>query len=111
MSVAEHPPDADAARDGEAPSALRQQLDDPQKRERELHAAIASRDILGQAKGILMERDKVTAEEAFDVLCHRSQHLNLKVALVAEHLATTGELMPCPCVDGATTTADFSSSA
>ena len=58
-----------------------------------------------------MEREKVTANEAFDILCYRSQHLNLKVALIAEHLASTAELLPCPCDDGATSTPDFSGSA
>ncbi|WP_245580119.1 ANTAR domain-containing protein [Arthrobacter castelli] len=34
----------------------------------ELEEALASRDIIGQAKGILMERYKITAEQAFSFL-------------------------------------------
>jgi GAF domain-containing protein len=58
------------------------------------HAAIAlvNRDILGQAKGILMERFKITAEQAFDVLAQVSQDTNRKVYAVAEDLTRTGTL-------------------
>jgi AmiR/NasT family two-component response regulator len=58
----------------------------------ELDAAVASRDLIGQAKGILMERFKLTPDQAFDLLRDRSQHLNIKLSELAEHLATTGEL-------------------
>src|SRR5215213_8983741 len=45
-------------------------------------AAICSRpccpeDVIGQAKGILMERLKITPEDAFDLLRRSSQHLNI----------------------------------
>jgi AmiR/NasT family two-component response regulator len=50
------------------------------------------RDVIGQAKGILMERRRLSAGEAFDVLRRSSQQLNLKLAEVAQHLAETGEL-------------------
>jgi GAF domain-containing protein len=58
------------------------------------HAAIAlaNRDIIGQAKGILMERFKLTAEQAFDVLAKVSQDTNRKVYAVAEDLTRTGTL-------------------
>ncbi|TQM57883.1 ANTAR domain-containing protein [Humibacillus xanthopallidus] len=56
-----------------------------------LSTALLSRDVIGQAKGILMERLKLTPEEAFDALRHSSQHLNEKLRLVAERLAQTGE--------------------
>lgn len=57
-----------------------------------LQLAIQSRDVIGQAKGILMERQRITAERAFDVLRERSQHLNVKLFEIAEHLSRTGEL-------------------
>ena len=57
-----------------------------------LHKALLSRDVIGQAKGILMERLKLTPEEAFDVLRHASQRLNEKLHTVALELAETGEL-------------------
>ena len=56
-----------------------------------LREALVSRDVIGQAKGILMEREKVTAEEAFELLRRSSQKLNRKVRDLAEEIATTGE--------------------
>ena len=57
-----------------------------------LHKALLTRDVIGQAKGILMERLKLTPEEAFDVLRHASCRLNEKLHAVAQNLAETGEL-------------------
>ena len=54
--------------------------------------ALANRDIIGQAKGILMERFKITADQAFDVLAKVSQDTNRKVHAVAEDLTRTGTL-------------------
>jgi transcriptional regulator with GAF, ATPase, and Fis domain len=54
--------------------------------------ALASRDIIGQAKGILMERFKITAAQAFEVLAKVSQDTNRKVHAVAEDLTRTGTL-------------------
>jgi AmiR/NasT family two-component response regulator len=59
---------------------------------RDLQQALLSRDVIGQAKGILMERLKITPEDAFDLLRRSSQHLNLKLRDVARGLAETGEL-------------------
>src|SRR5215207_7412684 len=58
---------------------------------RDLQQALLSREVIGQAKGILMERLKVTPEDAFDLLRRSSQHLNIKLREVARHLAETGE--------------------
>jgi transcriptional regulator with GAF, ATPase, and Fis domain len=63
-----------------------------------LHTALASRDVIGQAKGILMERHKVDAAQAFDLLIRASQTTQRKLNVIAEHLATTGEL-PGPAPD------------
>jgi hypothetical protein len=65
-------------------------------RDDQLQIALLTRDVIGQAKGILMERDKVTADEAFDVLRRTSQAYNLKLRDIAERLALTGELPPPP---------------
>ena len=54
--------------------------------------ALATRDIIGQAKGILMERFKLTADQAFDVLAKVSQDTNRKLYAVAEDLTRTGTL-------------------
>ena len=53
----------------------------------QLSEAVASRDVIGQAKGILMERGRITAAEAFDVLRTASQRLNRKLRDIAEELA------------------------
>ena len=53
--------------------------------------AIEHRTIIGQAEGILMERFRITAEEAFDRLRTASQHTNRKVNALAAELAGTGE--------------------
>ncbi|WP_239154848.1 ANTAR domain-containing response regulator [Amycolatopsis sp. FDAARGOS 1241] len=51
-----------------------------------LRKAIASRDVIGQAKGIIMARRGVSADEAFDLLRHTSQDLNIKLAELARTL-------------------------
>lgn len=50
----------------------------------QLTDAVLSRDVIGQAKGILMASDHITAGEAFDVLRAASQRLNRKLRDVAE---------------------------
>lgn len=72
--------------------AMAQRRDEVDRREAALHRGLSTRDIIGQAKGILMERQKLSAGEAFDQLRRASQQLNRKLADVAEHLAQTGEL-------------------
>jgi hypothetical protein len=55
-------------------------------REEQLQEALLSRDVIGQAKGILMEREGATSEEAFDTLVRVSQHLNIKLREIAQNL-------------------------
>jgi transcriptional regulator with GAF, ATPase, and Fis domain len=62
------------------------------QQQEQLVQAITTRDLIGQAKGILMERHKITAEQAFTILIRASQLGNAKLRDVAEHLTTTGEL-------------------
>jgi len=57
-----------------------------------LLAAVDSRDRIGQAKGILMERYKLIDSQAFAMLTKVSQNTNTPLRLVAELLCTTGEL-------------------
>ena len=52
----------------------------------QLEEAIESRDLIGQAKGILMERESMTDEEAFQMLVAASQAANLKVREIARRL-------------------------
>lgn len=62
------------------------------QREHDLHLAVSARDIIGQAKGILMERHKITGDEAFRLLVRTSQQANIKVAEIARYLTDAGEL-------------------
>ncbi len=56
---------------------------------RQLREALASRDLIGQAKGILMERQGCDSEVAFDVLRRASQRTNRKLHDVANDLAAS----------------------
>lgn len=49
-----------------------------------LQAALQSRDVIGQAKGILMERHGVTAERAFELLRTASNQRNTKLRDLAD---------------------------
>jgi GAF domain-containing protein len=55
-------------------------------------AAMKSRAVIEQAKGILIERYKITEDQAFTLLTHASQHRNLKLRDVADELVRTGAL-------------------
>jgi hypothetical protein len=72
--------------------AVARRRDEVDRREAALHRGLSSRDIIGQAKGILMERQRLSAGEAFDLLRRASQLLNRKLTDVARDLAETGEL-------------------
>jgi GAF domain-containing protein len=60
-----------------------------------LTTALSTRDLTGQAKGILMERYKVTAPQAFAMLVRISSITNRRLVDIAEELVTTGA-MPTP---------------
>jgi GAF domain-containing protein len=72
--------------------AMSHRRDEVDRREAALHRGLSTRDVVGQAKGILMERQRLSAGDAFDLLRRVSQQLNRKLADVAQHLAETGEL-------------------
>jgi transcriptional regulator with GAF, ATPase, and Fis domain len=57
-----------------------------------LRRAMSSRDVLGQAKGILMERYKLTSDQAFHTLARASMQANRKIIEVAEELCETGNM-------------------
>jgi transcriptional regulator with GAF, ATPase, and Fis domain len=63
---------------------------------RQLGAAISSRDIIGQAKGILMERYQISAEGAFAVLIRTSQNTNVKLHDVAVELCESRTMATLP---------------
>lgn len=55
-------------------------------KEHDLAAAIDSRNVIGQAQGMLMQRFTLTDEQAFAVLLRYSQHNNLKLRVVAQQV-------------------------
>jgi GAF domain-containing protein len=58
----------------------------------QLRIVMMSRSFIEQAKGILMERHKITEDEAFTMLTHASQRTNTKLRDVAAELVGTGTL-------------------
>ncbi|MEA2505877.1 MAG: hypothetical protein QOH48_495 [Actinomycetota bacterium] len=48
--------------------------------------AVENRDLIGQAKGILMEREGCSADEAFRMLVEASQRANIKVVNIADEI-------------------------
>jgi GAF domain-containing protein len=65
-----------------------------------LQAALESRAVIDQAKGILIERHKLTPDQAFQLLAQVSMKGNRKLRDVADHLVHTGELPLSPRSDG-----------
>ncbi|MEX2627248.1 MAG: GAF and ANTAR domain-containing protein [Ilumatobacteraceae bacterium] len=57
-----------------------------------LHAALRTRDLIGQAKGILMARESLDAAAAFVRLREVSQARNLALRDLAEEVTRTGQL-------------------
>jgi hypothetical protein len=58
----------------------------------QLSAALASRDLIGQAKGIVMERFRQTAEQAFDLLTRLSMDSNTPLVQICEQIVLSGEI-------------------
>jgi GAF domain-containing protein len=67
-------------------------LADAREQADNLRAAMEYRGVIEQAKGILIERYKVTADQAFRLLAEASMHRNRKLRDVAKDLVLTGEL-------------------
>ncbi len=62
------------------------------KRLANLHGALASRQVIGRAEGILMNRELITGEQAFDLLRGASQQLNIKLRQIAQYVVDTGDI-------------------
>ncbi|MHA7145314.1 GAF and ANTAR domain-containing protein [Arthrobacter sp. TmT3-37] len=58
----------------------------------QLNSALVNRDLIGQAKGILMERHKISAQQAFTLISTASANTNSKLIDVVQHLTSSGEL-------------------
>ncbi|BBY11607.1 GAF and ANTAR domain-containing protein [Mycobacterium marseillense] len=56
------------------------------RRNDQFRSALASRDIIGQAKGVIMERFGIDAVEAFQLLTRVSQQSNIKLIEIARAL-------------------------
>jgi transcriptional regulator with GAF, ATPase, and Fis domain len=56
------------------------------RRDMQFRSALASRDIIGQAKGMVMERFKIDAVQAFELLKRLSQSSNTPVVAIARQL-------------------------
>lgn len=75
---------------GLAVTAAEMHADEERKYE-ELRGALVTRELIGQAEGILIERERITGDQAFAILRRASQHLNIKLRDVAHDLVQTGE--------------------
>jgi GAF domain-containing protein len=64
------------------------------EREDQLSQALASRTVIGQATGVLMERFGLDPDTAFGVLARVSQQNNVKVRDLARNLVQTGRIEP-----------------
>lgn len=60
----------------------------------QLQQALESRDIIGQAKGILMARHRIGAHEAFELLRTYSQDTNTKLRDIASRLVSSTSTEP-----------------
>ncbi len=64
------------------------------RREEQLEAKAASRDLIGRAKGILMAQSSIDDAQAFDLLRRASQRLNIKLTDVATRIVDGGQVAP-----------------
>jgi hypothetical protein len=62
----------------------------------DLPLAVASRDLIGQAEGMLMERFRIDGDGAFRVLAQASRSTDRRLRDVAQELVTTGRLAMPP---------------
>ena len=60
------------------------------RRDEQFQRALSSRDVIGQAKGMIMERYRVDAVQAFEVLRKLSQDSNVPLLKIASELVENG---------------------
>lgn len=63
------------------------------RRKQDFERALRSRDLIGQAKGILMYSRRIDADTAFRVLTERSKATNTKLVEVARSVTESGALL------------------
>jgi hypothetical protein len=61
------------------------------KRERQLRRAVEGHRVIGQATGIMMERHRLTAPVAFELLRVASQNRNIRLRVIAQRVIETGK--------------------
>lgn len=54
--------------------------------EEDLESKAASRDVIGMAKGIIMAQQRVSDDQAFDILRRASQRMNVKLRILAQQV-------------------------
>lgn len=62
------------------------------RKQASLTRSVATRQLIGMAQGILIERHKLTSDQAFELLVRVSQHRNTKLRDVADRLVRSGHL-------------------
>ena len=65
--------------------------EDEERRAKNLDAAMVTRELIGHAQGILIERERITGDQASNISRQASQRLNVKLREVAQDLVDTGE--------------------
>jgi GAF domain-containing protein len=63
------------------------------RRKQAFERALSSRDLIGQAKGILMYAHRIDADTAFRLLAERSKATNTKLVEIARSVAESGALL------------------
>ena len=56
----------------------------------QIRTALTTRDTIGQAKGMLMQRYAIDDSQAFQLLARMSQERNIKLAVIAQHVIDAG---------------------
>jgi AmiR/NasT family two-component response regulator len=83
-------------KDTSAPAESHTELEDCQSEVEDLKAALTTRPVIDQAKGILMAERGCTAEEAFALLSGASQRDNRKVRDIARAIVEHAQHEPGP---------------
>jgi hypothetical protein len=56
-----------------------------------IETALETREVIGQAQGILMEREQISPDAAYDILRRASKHLETRIRDVAQSIVDTGQ--------------------
>jgi hypothetical protein len=90
FASAAHAFDGDSVAVGEALAAHAAIAIIAERVELQLHSALATRDVIGQAKGMLMQQFHVRPDRAFEMLITLSQDTNIPLATVATRIVEDG---------------------